>query len=96
MLWNVAVFALVGLLAGGAARLFYPGRQPRKIALTMAVGAAGSVLGGLLSWAFWTATPGEVSNSALVVSLLGAVVMLLVWAGVAHARSVAGPPDPAS
>ena len=86
----VAIFALVGLLVGGAARLFYSGRQPMKIVITMAVGAAGSVLGGLLSWAFWPAVDGQFSSAALLMSALGAVFVIALWAGVAYGRSISG------
>jgi uncharacterized membrane protein YeaQ/YmgE (transglycosylase-associated protein family) len=90
MLWNLVVFALIGLLAGGAARLFYPGRQPMRILATMVLGMAGALLGGLLSWAIWPAVQGEFSSGALLMSLLGAVLVLVVWASVAYGRSISG------
>jgi uncharacterized membrane protein YeaQ/YmgE (transglycosylase-associated protein family) len=88
MLWNLAIFALVGLFAGGAARLFYPGRQPMQILATMMIGVAGALLGGLLSWPFWPAVEGQVSFGGLLMSLLGAGLGLVGWAGVAYARRI--------
>ncbi|HEV3255450.1 MAG TPA: hypothetical protein VG013_01095 [Gemmataceae bacterium] len=90
MLWNFVVFALIGLLAGGAARLFYPGRQPVKILATMVLGMAGALLGGLLSWAIWPPVQAEFSSGALLMSILGAVLALVLWAGVAYGRSISG------
>jgi len=88
MLWNLAIFALVGLFAGGAARLFYPGRQPMQVLATMTIGVAGALLGGLISWAIWPAVEGQVSSGGLLMSLLGAGLGLAGWAGVAYARRI--------
>ena len=88
MWWNLGVFALIGLLAGASARLFYPGRQPMRILATLALGMAGSLLGGLLSRAFWPAVEGQFTSGALLMSALGAVLVLVAWAGVAYARSI--------
>jgi uncharacterized membrane protein YeaQ/YmgE (transglycosylase-associated protein family) len=90
MMWNVLVFAVIGLFAGAAARLFYPSRQPSRILGTMALGMVGSVLGGVLSWAFWPEVNGQFSSPALVMSVVGAVVVLVTWASVVYARSIAG------
>jgi len=90
MLWNLVVFALIGLFAGGAARLFYPGRQPMRILGTLALGTAGAMLGGLLSWAMWPAVEGDIHTGALLMSLLGAAVLLVSWAVWAYARAISG------
>jgi uncharacterized membrane protein YeaQ/YmgE (transglycosylase-associated protein family) len=53
-MWNIVVFAAIGLLAGGAARTLYPGRQLTKILGTMVLGALGGVIGGMISWGSWS------------------------------------------
>jgi uncharacterized membrane protein YeaQ/YmgE (transglycosylase-associated protein family) len=88
MWWIVLVFALIGLLTGAAARLFYPGREGSRIVGTMLYGMAGSLLGGLLSWAFWPPVAGQFDTGALVLSLLGAVLVVVTSASVAYARRV--------
>jgi len=88
MFWNLVVFALIGLLTGAAARLFYPGRQPTRILGTMVLGMVGSLLGGLLSWAFWPEADGQFSSAALLMSFVGAVFVVVFWASVAYARRV--------
>lgn len=90
MFLNLLVFAVIGLFAGAAARLFYPGRQASRILGTMVLGMVGSLLGGVLSWAFWTQPNGEFSSAALLMSVVGAAVVLVAWASVVYARSVAG------
>lgn len=87
---NCLVFAVIGLLTGTAARLFYPGRQPMKILGTMVLGMVGSLLGGLLARAFWLEVNGQFESAALVMSFLGAVLVLVLWPSVAYARSVSG------
>jgi uncharacterized membrane protein YeaQ/YmgE (transglycosylase-associated protein family) len=87
MWWNLAIFALIGLLAGAAVRVFYANREPMRIVGTLVLATVGSLLGGMMSWAFWTEVDGQFSFGALVMSLLGAVVVLAVWPSVAYARS---------
>jgi len=90
MSWNLIVFAVIGLFTGGAARLFYPGRQPMRILGTLVLGITGSLLGGLLSWMIWPPVEGEMQYGALLMSFLGAVLGLVLWAGWAYGRSISG------
>jgi uncharacterized membrane protein YeaQ/YmgE (transglycosylase-associated protein family) len=90
MLWNLVVFAVIGLFVGGAARLLYPGRQPLRILGTLVLGIAGALLGGLLSWMIWPVVEGEMQYGALLMSFLGAVLGLVLWAGWAYTRSISG------
>jgi uncharacterized membrane protein YeaQ/YmgE (transglycosylase-associated protein family) len=88
MLWNLVVFALIGVLTGAAARLFYPGREGGQILATLVFGTVGAVLGGLLSWAVWPEVDGQFSSGALLVSFLGAVLVLVARACVVYARRI--------
>jgi len=90
MLSNLIVFAMIGLFVGGAARLFYPGRQPMKILGTLVLSMGCALLGGLLSWAFWPEVDNQFSSGALLMSFLAAVVGVVFWAIVSYARSVSG------
>lgn len=88
---DLLVFAVIGLLAGAAARLWYPGREPTHVLVTMLVGMVGAVLAGMISWAEWTAVDGQLYPGALLTSLLGVVFTLAVWAVVAYGRRISGP-----
>lgn len=90
MLSKLIVFALIGLFAGGAARLFYPRREFMKILGTMVLGMVGALLGGLLALALWSDADSQYSAGTLLMSAIGALVALMVWASVAYARSIAG------
>jgi uncharacterized membrane protein YeaQ/YmgE (transglycosylase-associated protein family) len=83
---DLLVFAVLGLLAGATARLWYSGREPLRVAGTMLLGMTGALLGGLLSWAVWPALDGRLFFGALLMSLLGAGVALAAWPLVSYAQ----------
>jgi uncharacterized membrane protein YeaQ/YmgE (transglycosylase-associated protein family) len=87
---NVLVFAVIGLLTGGAARLLYPGRQSTHILGTMLIGIIGAVTGGMISWSWWPAVDGEFHTGNLILSVLGAMFVIVLWAGVAYQRNLQG------
>lgn len=87
-MWNLLVFALIGLLGGAAARLLYSGRHPQQILGTMLLGMIGGLIGGMLSWRFWPAVEGQFQSGNLFLSILGAEVAILFWAGVNRARNL--------
>lgn len=89
-MWNLVVFALIGLLTGAAVRVLYPGREPRRILGTLALGMAGALCGGMLSWIYWPSVDGQFQFGNLVTSLLGALTLLVLGAGVSYARRLAG------
>jgi uncharacterized membrane protein YeaQ/YmgE (transglycosylase-associated protein family) len=57
---------------------------------TLVLGVVGAVLAGLLSWAVWPVMEGKIQSWALLMSLLGAVLVLVAWPGLAYARRVSG------
>jgi uncharacterized membrane protein YeaQ/YmgE (transglycosylase-associated protein family) len=91
MKWDLVVFTLIGLFAGGAARLFYPGRQFMNILGTLVLGMIGALLGGLLSWSIWQAEAGDIHTGALLLSFLGALLALGLWPSVVYSRSRSRP-----
>ena len=89
-MWNLLVFAVIGLLTGAAARLLYPGRRSTHILGTMLIGIIGAVVGGMISWSWWPAVDGEFHTGNLILSVLGAMIVIALWAGVAYKRSLSG------
>jgi uncharacterized membrane protein YeaQ/YmgE (transglycosylase-associated protein family) len=87
---NFIVFAVIGLLTGAAARLLYPGRRATHILGTMLIGIIGAVVGGMISWSWWPALTGEFHTGNLILSVLGAMMAIVIWAGVAYQRSLRG------
>ena len=68
-------WAIFGLIAGAIARLLVPGRQSMSLMMTMLLGIAGSLTGGLVTW---LVTGGDAFEaSGFVMSVVGAVVVLV-------------------
>ncbi len=85
-MWNLLVFAAIGLLFGAAARLMYPGRRITHILGSMLIGIIGAVLGGMMSWIWWPDVEGEFHTGNLSFAALGAMALIAIWAGVSYQR----------
>jgi uncharacterized membrane protein YeaQ/YmgE (transglycosylase-associated protein family) len=76
----IIVMLIVGLIAGAIARLLMPGRDPLGILGTIALGVAGSFVGGFLQNLVQFHSIGFYSfhTVGLIGSIIGAWVLLLV------------------
>lgn len=81
MLWFVIVLLIVGLIAGGIARLLVPGPDPMSLVGTWLLGVVGSLVGGFLGYVLFGADveDGAVQASGFIGSVLGAVIVLIVY-----------------
>ena len=77
MSWLLYLITLVvfGLIVGAFARLALPGRDPMSLLATMALGLAGSFIGGIL---LFVVTGGRYYGAGWFVSLVSAVGILYV------------------
>lgn len=73
---GIVVWLVVGLIAGAIARLLVPGRDPMGCLGTLALGLAGSLLGGFLGSLVF-AGEFDISPAGLIGSIIGAIVVLL-------------------
>jgi uncharacterized membrane protein YeaQ/YmgE (transglycosylase-associated protein family) len=87
---NLVIFAVIGLLAGAASRLFYPGRQPRQVVGCLLLGVLGAIAGGMISWSVWPAEDGQFQSGNIAASMIGAAIVLVVGAVVSYGRRLAG------
>ena len=76
-------FIVFGLVVGALARLIKPGRQHLGIVMTLLVGLAGSVIGGLIANALGTGDMFELNALGAIVAIISAVVLLGIAEGVA-------------
>jgi uncharacterized membrane protein YeaQ/YmgE (transglycosylase-associated protein family) len=75
-----------GLVIGALARLAVPGPDPMPIWFTIAIGAAGSILAGLLSqWLF------NDPNGGFVIALLAAIGIVIAYRRFVQGRGITGP-----
>ena len=81
MLWFIIVLLVVGLIAGALARLLVPGKDPMSLLGTWALGVLGSFVGGFLGYVLFghDIDDGAVQLSGIIGSVIGAVVLLLIW-----------------
>ena len=77
-MFGVLVWMLFGVIVGAVAKLIMPGRDPGGIIVTMALGIAGSLMGGFIGRALGLYGP-ENSGAGFFMSILGAILLLWVY-----------------
>jgi uncharacterized membrane protein YeaQ/YmgE (transglycosylase-associated protein family) len=92
MLLLIIGIIIVGLIAGYIARAVVPGPDPMGVVGTLVLGIVGSIVGGFLGWALFgkDASDGALQVSGLIGSIIGAIVVLLVYRLFTGSRHVRG------
>ena len=72
-------WALLGLVAGTLAKFLVPGRDPSGCIITVALGIAGALLGGLVSsqLGWGDVTSGRIDIRSVALATAGSMVVLL-------------------
>ena len=84
---GIIAFLIVGLIAGFIARALVPGPDPMGWLGTMVLGIIGSFVGGTLAALIFGGTL-ELSASGIVGSIIGAIIVLLIWRAMGGRRGV--------
>ena len=71
-------FIVFGLVVGALARLILPGRQSIGLILTLVLGLAGSVIGGVVANSVGSGDIFELNVFGSIVAIVSAVVLLAV------------------
>lgn len=82
---GLLVFLVIGLIAGFIARWLVPGPDPMGWLGTMVLGVVGSFVGGTLAALLFGGAL-ELSATGLVGSIVGAIIVLLVWRAMTGTR----------
>jgi len=86
--WRSAVtvlgWILFGLVVGIVAKFLTPGRDPGGFILTTLLGVAGALLGGYIGRALGFYGPNQAAG--FLMSVLGAIVLLLIYRAVSRPR----------
>jgi uncharacterized membrane protein YeaQ/YmgE (transglycosylase-associated protein family) len=85
-LGDVVVILLTGLVVGALGRLAVPGRDPMPLWLTILIGIAGSIVGGIVAVSLGFGVGG-----VFVLSVLAATVIVIAYRRIVQKRTVTGP-----
>jgi uncharacterized membrane protein YeaQ/YmgE (transglycosylase-associated protein family) len=90
MVGLILTIVIVGLLAGALARLLVPGKQHMSILTTIVLGVVGSFVGGFLGYLIFhkDASQGLLQPSGIIGSVIGAIIVLLIWTSVGSRGSM--------
>jgi uncharacterized membrane protein YeaQ/YmgE (transglycosylase-associated protein family) len=83
---------IIGLIAGAVARLLIPGKQDLSIPMTIVIGIIGSFVGGFLGYLLFhkDGSNGFFQPSGIIGSIIGAVIVLLIWTRVGGRKALRG------
>lgn len=86
---GILAFIIIGLIAGLIARAILPGNQSMGLLATTLLGIAGSFVGGLIGSLF-SSNRGilDLHPSGLIMSVIGAIVLLLIVGYAGRGRRV--------
>jgi uncharacterized membrane protein YeaQ/YmgE (transglycosylase-associated protein family) len=92
VLWFIITLLLIGLVAGFIARALVPGPDPMGVGGTLVLGVVGSFVGGFLGYVLFDKDAGEgaLQPSGIIGSILGAIIVLLLWRMFSRRGSFAG------
>ncbi|MCC6493785.1 MAG: GlsB/YeaQ/YmgE family stress response membrane protein [Pirellulales bacterium] len=79
---TIISWIVFGLIVGLIARALYPGNQGMGFVATTILGIIGSLVGGLIAWAFgFRPEAGPFAGAGWIMSIIGAIIV--VWAALA-------------
>lgn len=90
MIGLIITVLVIGLIAGALARLLVPGKQNLSVPMTIVLGVVGSFVGGFLGYLLFgkDAAEGFLQPSGIIGSIIGAVIVLVIWLRVGGRSSV--------
>ncbi|MGY2743187.1 GlsB/YeaQ/YmgE family stress response membrane protein [Arthrobacter sp. UYCu723] len=85
---GILAFLILGLIAGAIAKAVLPGRQGGGWVVTLVLGVVGAILGGWIGSLIFGGGLGDFFDlRTWLLSILGAVIVLLIFGAVAGRRS---------
>jgi uncharacterized membrane protein YeaQ/YmgE (transglycosylase-associated protein family) len=76
-MFGIIGWIIFGAIVGLVARLLHPGRDPGGFVVTVLLGIAGSIMGGLVGRALGLYREGQ--GAGFIMSVLGAIVLLVIY-----------------
>ena len=88
-LMGIIAWIVLGLIAGAIAKFLMPGRDPGGIFITIIIGIVGAVIGGFIGNSLGVGDVTGVNLWSIVLSVVGAIVLLIVYRMVTGRRASA-------
>lgn len=83
--YGIIGWIVIGLLAGGIAKLLMPGKDPGGCIITILLGIAGAVLAGFIGRAIGWYGPGD-QGAGFIAAIVGAFILLFIYRLIASRR----------
>ncbi len=83
-MFGILGWIIFGAIVGLIAKLLHPGRDPGGFVITILIGIAGSMLGGVIGRALGLYRQGE--GAGLIMSVIGAIILLVIYHAVLGRR----------
>ena len=82
--YGILMWILIGLLAGGVAKLLMPGKDPGGCIITILLGIAGALLAGFIGKAVGWYDANE--GASFIAAVVGAFILLFIYRLIARRR----------
>jgi len=89
-MFAILIWALFGFLVGILSKMIHPGEEPVGCLPTIAIGVAGSFMGGMINWLLGMGS-NEFRPSGFIMSILGGVICCAIWRMYSLKTSETGP-----
>ncbi len=87
MVWDLIGFLVFGLFVGAVARLLKPGKQNLSLFMTLLLGVAGSLIGGMIASLIGTGNIWELDFIGAVIAIIAAVLLIGVAEGMSSRKA---------
>jgi len=88
MIWSIIAYIIIGFLGGAIAKAIIPGRQGGGFWMTVLLGIIGAFVGGFLGGLLLDRSYTDIfSIAGLITSIIGAIVVLLIYGLVTKNRA---------
>ncbi|MBA4019425.1 MAG: GlsB/YeaQ/YmgE family stress response membrane protein [Pirellula sp.] len=76
---GILAWIVFGLIAGATAKFVLPGRDPGGIVVTILIGIAGAVIGGLIGTGVGFGPITGFNAASMMIAVFGAILLLFVF-----------------
>ena len=83
---GIIAWIVLGLIAGGLAKLIMPGRDPGGIIVTILIGIAGALIGGFVFSLFGGGGVNGLNLGSIIVAVVGSLILLALYRMVSGRR----------